>query len=196
MRDYITKNDIEYAEKLVKEKFLNCEVRYKHCMDTAIYAKELAKIHDIDEDEAYFCGLMHDFAKYESHDTIINYLNEYEINDEYFRNDLELAHGFVGAFMVSKIFNLDLDSNIINSIKFHTVGKKNPTKLEMLVYVSDLLEPNRNYQEIDKLRYIAKKDLVQATLKTAILNLKYMLDNNIIIHYNVLEMINSLRNYE
>ncbi len=65
---------------------------------------------------------------------------------------------------------------IINAIKNHTIPPKQVSKLDMIVYLADKLEPNRKQEqwsggiEIDQLVKLAKSNLKQAYLIT----LKYV----------------------
>ena len=48
------------------------------------------------------------------------------------------------------------DDEISSAIAKHTVAGKNMTALEKIIYFADMIEPNRNYPEVEHLRALAK----------------------------------------
>ena len=56
----------------------------------------------------------------------------------------ELWHGPVGAIIARNEFGIE-DEDILNAIRFHTTGRAGMSTLEKLIYVSDMIEPGRNF---------------------------------------------------
>ena len=65
-----------------------------------------------------------------------------------------LLHAYIGAKMVTEIYGVD-DAEIIQAIYRHTVGAKNMTALDKIIYFADMIEPNRDYPGVEKLRELA-----------------------------------------
>ncbi|MBQ1862482.1 MAG: phosphohydrolase, partial [Clostridia bacterium] len=51
---------------------------------------------------------------------------------------------------------------IISAARYHTTGKKDINLLEKIIYVSDLVEPTRNYPDVEYYRDLAEKNLDRA----------------------------------
>ena len=49
-----------------------------------------------------------------------------------------------------------------NAIRWHTTGKPDMTLLEKIIYMADYIEPNRDFDGVDKLRKLAYEDLDEA----------------------------------
>ena len=75
-----------------------------------------------------------------------------------------MIHAPLGAYYSKKIFAVD-DEEIFNSIYWHTTAKANMTLFEKIIYVADVIEPNRKYDIVDELRRLAYEDIDVAMLK-------------------------------
>ncbi|MFN3283466.1 MAG: HD domain-containing protein, partial [Pseudothermotoga sp.] len=58
-------------------------------------------------------------------------------------------------------FNID-DKEILEAIAYHTSGKENLGDVGKIVFLSDSLEENRIYENVEFLRQMAKQDLNHA----------------------------------
>ena len=65
-------------------------------------------------------------------------------------------HGPVAALFMERDYRIT-DSDILNAVRYHTTGRRNMTRLEMIIYVSDIIEPNRKFDGIEELREMSKK---------------------------------------
>jgi nicotinate-nucleotide adenylyltransferase len=50
----------------------------------------------------------------------------------------------LGAELAKSDFGVN-DEDILNAIKYHTTGRKNMSLLEKIVYIADVIEPNRAF---------------------------------------------------
>ena len=66
-----------------------------------------------------------------------------------------------------------------NAVCYHTTGRKNMSMLEKIIYVADKIEDSRQYDEVEQLRELAKKDLTETI--------------RIIVDYNLITAINKKR---
>ncbi|MBO5103690.1 MAG: nicotinate-nucleotide adenylyltransferase, partial [Ruminococcus sp.] len=57
------------------------------------------------------------------------------------------------------------DIDILNSVRFHTVGRAGMTRLEEIVYLGDLVSADRDYKDVDRMRKIAYTSLDRAMLE-------------------------------
>ncbi len=165
------------------------EKRYKHSLRVAELAKNLAVKYEVDTNKAFIAGLIHDCAKY-NEEVYIKKLNidisSYKISSI---KD-PVLHSFLGAEVAKKVYNIS-DKDILNAIKYHTTGKESMTKLEKIIFIADAIEPNRDFEGIDKIRKLAETNLDKAMLA--------LLDSNIIFLISKKASINPLsfeaRNY-
>lgn len=176
---------VEYLEQNLKK------ARLKHSfsvMDTAI---ELAKIYNEDENKAKLAGLIHDCAKYVEIHEMLSIIKEsgYNISDEGF-NIPEILHGPVGAYIAKNVMAV-LDEDILNSIAFHTIGRKNMSILEKIIYIADYIEPLRSFPGVEKVRKAAYKgDLDKALLLSFDNTIKYIVEKGQLIHKSTIEARN------
>jgi len=135
--------------------------RLKHIYGVKETAVALAKIHLVDEDKVIIAALLHDITKLEPLSfhkrEILNCYNE-SILKEY---SPPTYHGFSAA-CVAKNKYLIKDDDILNAIESHTVGKPNMTLLEKIIFISDYIEPNREYASCKRVRPIAFENINRA----------------------------------
>ena len=84
------------------------------------------------------------------------------------------------------------DKEILNGIKFHTVGRKGMTDIEKIVYISDWIEPARTSDKIAIIRELAYLDLDKAILAAVRNELEHLLNHNKQIHINTIKMRNDI----
>ena len=53
---------------------------------------------------------------------------------------------------------------MVSAIRHHTTGKADMNLLEMIIYVADYMEPNRDFPGVEELRQLAFTD-IRAALK-------------------------------
>lgn len=133
--------------------------RYVHSCNVADMCVRLAGIHGEDTEKAYLAGILHDIRK-ETDDEILK--NEIELSG-YYIDPVELAsrktwHGIAAAYYVRDILGIT-DVDILNSIRFHTVGRADMSKLEKIVYLGDLVSAERSYPDVEKYREYAFENL-------------------------------------
>lgn len=155
--------DVDTKKKYLKEQLSS--KRYSHSVNVAEECRKLAKQYGEDPEKAYFAGLLHDVCK-EIPDA---QQKELVLKSGFAvcREELEtrsLWHAIAGAYFIKSNFGIE-DIDIINSIRFHTVGRAGMTRLEEIVYLGDLISADRDYKDVDKMRRLAYSDLNAAMLE-------------------------------
>lgn len=181
--------DMERAQKDMKQNL--SEKRYKHSYAVAETARKLAELHGEDPDRAYIAGLFHDFAKHLKQEESAAYLHEMQVEDPFLLGDANLAHGEIAAHILSKDYGLD-DAGILSAIAKHTFGDVKMSRLDKIVYLADAIEPNRHYEEVEKLRKTARRDLNEACFEYLKNNFKHLLSENKRIYTKSVEMYNRI----
>ncbi len=160
------------------------EDRMAHSIGTARKAVKLAKIYGENEDKAYIAGLLHDIAKGKCEQELIKLAREYEIDiDEIEQSNSELIHGKLGARIVSELLAID-DTDILNAICWHTTGREDMSLLEKIVYIADLTEPGRQFDNIDVVRELAKEDIDAAMVYALSCVIEFVRCNGFVLHPN------------
>ena len=139
--------------------------RFTHTLGVVEMAEKLADIYKADVEKCKLAALLHDICKEMDMEYIKNicknnFLNE--LSDEDLENN-EILHGFAGAYYVKNELGID-DKEILSAIKYHTVGAKNMTLVEKIVYIADAIEYGRNYPSVVAIREETFKNLDRGIL--------------------------------
>ncbi len=153
--------------------------RLVHSLLVAHTARKLARIHGVNEDRAALAGLLHDCAKCLPLSTMQHIARENRLLlDKETLQSGNLLHGPVGAVVAEKEYGVT-DPIILSSIRCHTTGKVGMLPLDMIVYLSDKIEPSRrSYPVLEEVRELAEKDLAAAMLHSLKSTLDYVRSQN------------------
>lgn len=139
--------------------------RFEHSLGVEYTSAWLAFIHGCDVYDARIAGLLHDCAKCIPHEDQIKIMEK--AGQPPLREELDnqsLLHSKCGAIIARDKYEIE-DENILNAIRFHTVGRPNMSLLEKIVYIADFIEPTRKELEImERVRKAAFIDIDQALL--------------------------------
>ena len=130
------------------------------CRDTAV---ELAKHWGADPTDAARAGILHDITKAIDGPLQLTLCEAYgKILSDFSRKYPKTLHALTGSLVAERIFGEN--EAVVSAIEHHTTGKANMNLLEMIIYVADYMEPNRDFPGVEKLRELAFTD-IQAALK-------------------------------
>ncbi len=158
------------------------EKRFAHTMGVAETAKSLAAMWGADSSLAFLAGLVHDCAKELPYDVTVEKLtdNGY-IFDGTEKEFSMLLHAPCGAVTARELFDIE-DIDVLNAVRYHTVGRPGMTLLEKIIYVADFIEPTRSFKEAEVLRKLAFEDLDRAVLCEADMVIKWNIDLGRSVH--------------
>lgn len=182
--------DINYLKQKLKE--VLSEKRYNHSIRVMETAQELAKLYNANINNVTIAALLHDYAKEFPKKDLVNICKECclkETND--YLEAGQILHSFAGAHFVNKYLGIT-DTDILNSIKYHTTGRENMELIEKIIYIADAIEPQRSYMHVDEIRKLAKENIDQAILFEINKKIEYLISNNSIIHHNTIKLRNWL----
>ena len=135
-------------KKTLKESL--SEERYNHTLGTADCATKLAKKYGLDEKKAYLAGLLHDCAKCKSNDELLKIIKQELKNiDEGELQNYKTLHAPVGEYFARTMYNID-DSEILNAIRYHTIGRVNMSLFEKIIFLADKIEENTRDKKYSK----------------------------------------------
>ncbi len=164
--------------------------RFKHSLQVAEVARELAGHYKIDREKAYLIGLLHDYAKGISGEELIAIAEENRLLLDAVEILVpDLLHAPVGAWLVANELGIK-DPEIINAIKFHTLGDIHMSDMDKIIYLADMIEPGRDYPGQERLRNLAFRDLDDAMHFGLDSTIRYCLEQNRIIHPRTIEVRN------
>ena len=143
------------------------DTRMAHTLSVAITARNLAKQHDVNAEKAELAGLYHDCAKGMTLKALQAYADEHGLKaDEISRNSGALLHSMVGAHLAQFRYGVE-DTDVLEAITCHTLGRIPMSKLDMVVFLADKIEPTREtYTQLEEIRRLAKTSLAGAVLKS------------------------------
>ena len=165
--------------ELLKEKYGSETNRIIHSIGVCDMAKKLAKRLGEDSKKAEIAALFHDYYRYEDNDTLISLMDR-----EDYKLYKDMPWGYHGLAAGNKIKDYGItDSDIINAIKYHTLGRKNMSLLEKIIYVSDFCEVNRTHEGSKEVRDLVLVDFNKAFLLTLEYTYKHTKDINVLELY-------------
>ncbi len=157
---YGTENISEFDvfEKEVKK--LVDEKRFSHSIGVAQAAYLLAKKYGAECKKAYFAGLVHDIAKKLSYEEQLSYVKGIKSIklDKYEKQMKKMLHAPAGAGFLKKKYKIK-DKEVISAVRLHTKGAPDMTLFEKIIFISDYIEPSRDYDVVDYLRKTVFEDI-------------------------------------
>lgn len=139
----------------------------------AATAQALARRHGVDPERARLAGLYHDWAREWSAAELLAEAGRLGLGPAV----PEVLHGPVAAALLPPLPGLDAEVRV--AIARHTTGAPGMSRLDMVVYLADLIEPGRDFAGVDQLRRLAHEDLEAATLAAMDQTLRDLLDRRL-----------------
>ena len=123
------------------------DYRYRHTQGVVKAIEHYAEKYGADVQKARIAAVFHDACK---------------------GQNLGLEHGRAAAKIIQDEFGVT-DPDIINAIKYHTVGRVGMGLMEKVIKLADLLEENRSYEDLPAIREYEKTqtDINKTYLKIA-----------------------------
>lgn len=152
----------QITEKL---KTMLTDHRYTHSLGVVETAMRMANLFGTDEEKTQIAALLHDCAKQIPHTEQLAMCKEFGIPlDEVKEKELGLLHAELGAYLAEHEFGIT-DTEILDAIRYHTLGKPDMSTMEKILYLSDIIEPNRkDFNGLSELRALCFEDLDRALL--------------------------------
>ena len=162
--------DLRLLQKQMREEL--AEDRYEHTLGVMYTAEALAMRYGVDMTKAAVAGLLHDCAKCIPNQQKLKICKKHDIEvTESERRNPSLLHAKLGAYMANKAYGVS-DGEILNAIRWHTTGKPDMSMLDMIIYMADYIEPNRDkapdLKEIRKLCFENIEEALYEVLKSTL----------------------------
>lgn len=156
--------------------------RLQHSLGVSKSAESLAEQFGCNREKAKLAGLLHDLAREVPMNELLPRAQAFGI----VVNDVEqaqpiLLHAFLAAKMAEAEFGVH-DAEILQAIMMHTTGGSDMTLLDKIVYIADVIEPQRTFKGVDEIRKIAKVDLDKAMLVALDQSIYHIMKNGGLLH--------------
>ncbi|MFZ3101992.1 MAG: bis(5'-nucleosyl)-tetraphosphatase (symmetrical) YqeK [Desulfitobacteriaceae bacterium] len=156
--------------------------RVRHTIGVADFAEDLAKHHGLEVERVRLAALMHDLAKEIALERQLALARRWNLlrypEDE---SSPRVLHGPLAAYWLEYQYGID-DQEVLAAVAHHTLGFPGMSRFEMLIYSADMVEPNRNFPEVDNLRQALYHDIEQGTLACIEHTLNYLQATKRLIH--------------
>lgn len=190
--DYIAQHGLYGApyhwmtQKLQRELSLH---RFRHTLSVAETAVVLAARFGVNPLQAHLAGLLHDCAKGLDASDLTALIRSGGISaDEYEISMPALLHAPAGEALARSQYHIS-DSAVLSAIRWHTTGRRNMTRLEKVIYLADMIEPERDdYPGLSDIRALAETDLDAAVRRAAARSVDYILERGKKMHPRTLEL--------
>ena len=161
------------------------EHRFTHTLAVAKEALSLAKAFDFSKKDAkrlFVAALLHDYTKAYSTEKQLSLAKEYGTTLS--EDDLAsppVLHSRTAAAVCPTVFPEDVDSEICEAIRCHTVGKKEMSLFDKLLFLADYIEETRTHPICLETRKQFYENLATGNNKEKTLNhtLRQVLQNTI-----------------
>lgn len=166
--------------------------RVPHIDATAETAVALAKRWGADTALARRSGILHDCTKYFTREEHLEICEKYGIVlDELEQKYDKLLHARTGSALARYVFGED--DAVWQAIDCHTTAKAYMTTLDKILYLADYIEPNRDFDGVERLRRYAEEDLDKAMIEALEQTVEELKAKKAPMHSNALRALNQLK---
>ncbi len=104
-----------------------------------------------------------------------------DIHDETLQSGA-MMHGPAGAILAEERYHV-YDREVLDAIRYHTTGREEMTLTDLIIFVADAIEPNRqDYPGLNAIRSLAEIDLYAAALYSLYATRDYVAERGKIFH--------------
>ena len=166
--------------------------RFEHTLGVEQTAREMARVFGEDEEKAALAGLLHDCAKCMPLSQMIKAARHAEV-DPVMKESKALMHAVAGRCVAQDVYGVQ-DEAVLGAIRWHTTGHAGMTRLEKIIYLADVIEPNRKpYPGLEDLRALCMQDLDGAMHTALRMSLEHVREQGKTLHPDTLA---ALADYE
>ncbi len=188
-----TNKSIDEIESWLKENL--CEERYIHSLGVMEAAVELAQMFNMDVEKAKITGLLHDAAKCFSNEKLLEIIHQHipEVHDCELLN-YKTLHAPVSAYLAKSQFGIE-DQEILDAIRWHTLGRCNMSDFEKIIFLADKIEARTRDKEFrHQCLELLKEDkgLDKAIFKCFEATIKSLVDRRLAICHITIDVYNEL----
>ena len=167
--------DLKLLQKQMKEEL--SDDRFEHTIGVMYTAESLAMRYGVDMTKAAVAGLLHDCAKCIPNAQKLKTCKKHDIEiTEMEEKNPSLLHAKLGAYMAETAYGVE-DPEILSAIKWHTTGKPDMSMLDIIIYMADYIEPNRDKApNLKQIRKLCFENIEEALYQVLEGTLEYLSD--------------------
>lgn len=167
--------------------------RFRHSLGVAETAAQLAARFGVDAEAARTAGLLHDCAREFPNESMRAEADKRQIPYGPIERAMPLLlHAYLGAVRVRELYGVD-DDAISQAIYRHTVGGPQMTRLDKIIWYADMIEPSRDYPEVEMLRRLAREASLDEMLLMGLTeSIKFVAAKGHLLHPHTIEARNEL----
>lgn len=170
------------------------EKRFLHSIGVSVTAYRLAQRYGEDCKQAYFAGLLHDIAKRMPLDKQLDLCKKIKLHPDEVAYP-KMLHAPAGAGFLKKHYELK-DKKILSAIRYHTMGCKDMTLFDKLIYMADYIEPCRDFDGVEALRESSFDNLDKAIIQGIDTTILSLVEEHLKISPVLLDVRNALLEQE
>lgn len=166
--------------------------RFKHSVAVYETALKMAEHFECDKAKVAIAALLHDCGREVPTKESVAWAMEHNFPvDEIETNQPILLHSKIGTYFAKNKYGVN-DEEILDAIRYHTTGINDMTNLAKIVFLADIIEPNRDYPGVEELRKVSFKNLDKAMLLAYSNTTTYLLEQGLLVHPNCIKGYNEL----
>lgn len=174
----------QYLKNHLKEK------RYIHTLGVSETAVKLAQINNLSSEKAEIAALAHDAAKNMPKEEMQEIMKRHNVNlSEDEKRNPELWHSIIAPYTAQERLGIE-DEEILDAVRWHTTGKENMSVLAKIIYIADMIEPNRNFPGLEEIRKAAFENLDRGVYLGLTHSLQYLLSRDMLVNENTIKARN------
>ncbi|MDO5733411.1 MAG: bis(5'-nucleosyl)-tetraphosphatase (symmetrical) YqeK [Eubacteriales bacterium] len=132
--------------------------RLAHSVNVMYCALALARVYRLDLKSTALAALLHDSAKERSYAGYSEF--EHQL-DPVYADYPKLIHAPFGAYLAKEEYGIE-DPEICSAIYYHPCLRPDPSLLEAVVHLADKIEVGRPFRDLEEIRRLAPKHLMEA----------------------------------
>jgi len=153
--------------------------RLEHSERVAKEAAALAACSHLDEERAFLAGFLHDCLRDFPLEEISSFLPSWVSREIW--SIPEIHHAFAAPAFLKNVLGIK-DFLVLRAICWHATACEVMSKFDKLLFVADICEPGRKFEEAREIRNIAYYDLERAYFYSLKVKLKYLISGGKIIY--------------
>lgn len=164
--------------------------RFEHTVGVVEAALKLAEDKAVSVNKVEKAAFLHDIAKNKTPGEMQKIITESDWEVDKLEMSIPaVLHAPAGAIISEKEFGIT-DEEILEAIRFHTLGHPDMSLTALIIFAADFIEPNRNFPGLEKIREIIFEDFTKGIVEICSSMIQHQLETAKIIHPNTVMLRN------
>lgn len=182
--------ELEQLEHLAEQSL--SKKRFQHVLNVRDQAVKLGKIHGADLEKCRVAALLHDITKELKFDNQLQIILKSDIMlSDIILKSAPLYHAVTGSIYAKEELGIT-DPDILNAIKYHTIGRAGMSKLEKIIYIADATSADRTYKEVQRFRELSFADLDNCMFEMVKHTIRYLVKDGCLLPSDTINCYNEL----